>query len=546
MSTNLPITALRFAGQGLGLAGKGLMGAAALGGRTMVSPGMIGSMARWTAASMVLSSLPNPAARKQAIDKALHEANREAEREYVSLREDMKRNNQLRKREREFQSTQRIADARFLANPEERNFERRMADIDKKYDETLQKIEEVSLKRQQDLEESQRIMESRRDVSMVTRYGEGISNFGKGTYNTGVGAVQGAAGLIDLLPFGTTDLHGKNADWEKHMSAKNMTMVVPKEWTDKYGRMEDKEVSLSDNAGYKIVDGMVKAWGKTAKDLEKAQEEFQKFREGMEKNHIDAMQKQAQAQREAERRHAEMKQTMETTAKSKQLGILDIETDAVIKDAQLDAVLKSRFTSPEQKVSAKLEKEALAEQAAISLKYNDKRNEMVEVQDPATEQEKNDLHAKYQKQDDADLKDTKAKFMASRRATGQKDDDFEKSNEYKEYQERAKERDQAKQKELTGLNSRVKLAPATEQEKSELDAKYKDKDDVALQEAKEKYESTRKQNADAEMAAYMKDWKQRKAEAMKKATTGGLFGIKSSRTYGGDAGSVHIAFAREV
>jgi len=68
---NLPATALRIAGQGLGMAGKGAMGAAKFGGRTMVSPGMIGSMARWTVASMVISSLPNPAARQQAIDKAL-------------------------------------------------------------------------------------------------------------------------------------------------------------------------------------------------------------------------------------------------------------------------------------------------------------------------------------------------------------------------------------------------------------------------------------------------------------------------------------------
>jgi hypothetical protein len=186
---NLPITALKFAEQGLGLAGKGVMSAAAFGGRTMVSSGIIGSMTRWTAASMVLSSLPNPAARKQAIDKALHEANREAEREYISLREDMKRNNQLRKRQREFEFTQRVLDSNFLANPEERNFERRMAEIDKKYDETLQKIAEVSLQRQQDLEESQRIMTSRRDVGMFTRYGEDIKNFGKGVYNTGVGVV---------------------------------------------------------------------------------------------------------------------------------------------------------------------------------------------------------------------------------------------------------------------------------------------------------------------------------------------------------------------
>jgi hypothetical protein len=538
---NLPITALRFAGQGLGLAGRGAIGAAQFGGRTLVSPGMIGSMARWTAASMVLSSLPNPAARKQAIDKALHEANREAEREYLSLREDMKRNHQLRKRQREFDFTQRILDSNFLANPEERNFERRMAAIDKKYDETLQKIEEVSLQRQQDMEESQRIMESRRDVSMVTRYGDDIKNFGKGVYNTGVSAVQGTAGLIDLLLLGATNLHGKNADWEKRMSAKEMTMSIPKEWMDKYGQMENKEVNLSDNAGYKIVDGMVKAWGKTAQDLEKAQEEIRKLREGMEKNHIDAMQKQAQERMEAQRRHTQMLNAMEQAAKAKQLGILDIETDAVIQDAQLDAVLNSRFTSPEQKMYARLDKEALAEQTRLSLKYNDKRNEMVEVKEPATEREKEDLHAKYRKQDDADFQETKQKYEQNRKDNV----DFEKSDEYKDYQERAKERDNAKQKELEELDKRVKLAPATEQEKADLDAKYQEQDDAALQEAKDKYEEPRKKNADAEMAEYMQDWKRRKAEAMEKATSGGLFGIKSSRPYGGDPANVHTAFAHE-
>jgi len=236
-----------------------------------------------------------------------------------------------------------------------------------------------------------------------------------------------------------------------------------------------------------------------------------------------------------------MLQAMETAAKAKQLGILDIETDTVIKEAQLDAVINSRFASPEQKMSAKIEKEALAEQTALSLKYNDKRNEMVEVQDPATEQEKKDLNAKYQKQDDDALKEAKEKFDA----TGQKDADFEKSDEYKEYQAGAKERNKAKQQELEDLNKRVKLAPATEQEKAELDDKYKRQDDAALQEAKGQYEETRKKNVNAEMETYMQDWRQRKAEAMKKATTGGLFGIKSSRPYGGDPANVHTAFARE-
>ena len=409
---NLPITALRFAGQGLGLAGRGAMGAAQFGGRTLVSPGMVGSLARWTVGGMILSSLPNPAARKQAIDKALHEANREAEREYVSLREDMKRTHQLRKRQREFDSTQRILDSNFLANPEERNFERRMAEIGKKYDETLQKIEEVALQRQQDMEESHRIMASRRDVGMFTRYGEDIHNFGKGVYNSGVGAVQGAAGLVDLLTFGITNLHGENKDWEKRMSSQEMTMVVPKEWTDKYGRMENTEVNLSDSAGYKIVDGMVKAWGKTAQDLEKAQEEVRKLREGMERNHIDAMQKQAQERMEAQRRHTQMLHAMETASKAKQLGILDIETDAVIKEAQLDAVLGSRFASPEQKMSAKIDKEALAEQSAILLKYNAKRNEMVETDKllPVKQEDQDAVNAKYREKHRENYQQARAEY----------------------------------------------------------------------------------------------------------------------------------------
>ena len=168
-----------------------------------------------------------------------------------------------------------------------------------------------------------------------------------------------------------------------------------------------------------------------------------------------------------------MLHAMETSAKSKQLGVIDIETDTVIKEAQLDAVLGSRFASPEQKMYAKMDKEALAEQTNISLKYNEKRNEMVTVTDPATDREKEDLNVKYKKQDDADLKKTRAKFEA----TGQKDSDFEKSDDYKQYQGQAKERDKAQQNELDTLNQRVRLAPATEQEKEALDTKYQEKDD---------------------------------------------------------------------
>ena len=190
---------------------------------------------------------------------------------------------------------------------------------------------------------------------------------------------------------------------------------------------------------------------------------------------------------------------------------------------------------------AKMDKEALAEQTDILLKYNEKRNEMVEVQDLATDKEKQELNETYKKQDDADLKETKQKYEANR-----KDDvNFEKSDAYKEYQARAKEREQAQNKKLDELNKRVKLAPATEQEKIDIDEKYKRQDDTALQNAKEKYEATRKKSVDAEMAKYMEDWHKRKADAMKKATTGGLFGIKSSRPYGGDPANVHMVFARE-
>ena len=92
---------------------------------------------------MILSSIPNPAARKQAIDKALYEANREADRHYMSARENMKRNAQLAKKQREFDYTQRIADARFLANPEDRKYQQNMAMLLKKTDELHHELEAV-------------------------------------------------------------------------------------------------------------------------------------------------------------------------------------------------------------------------------------------------------------------------------------------------------------------------------------------------------------------------------------------------------------------
>ena len=98
-------------------------------------------MARWTVGGMILSSIPNPAARKQAIDKALHEASREAERHYTSVREDLKREGELRKRQREFDFTQRVACAKFSANPEDRQFEVRMAANDQ-YQSGFQRSEE--------------------------------------------------------------------------------------------------------------------------------------------------------------------------------------------------------------------------------------------------------------------------------------------------------------------------------------------------------------------------------------------------------------------
>ena len=115
---------------------------------------------------------------------------------------------------------------------------------------------------------------------------------------------------------------------------------------------------------------------------------------------------------EAQRRHTQMLQAMEQSAKAKQLGILDIETDAVIQDAQLDAVLGSRFASQEQKIYAKMDKEALAEQTGIALKYNDNRNEMVETGNvlPVKQEDQDALNAKYRDKHQENYRQAKAEY----------------------------------------------------------------------------------------------------------------------------------------
>ena len=409
---NLPITALKFAGQGLGLAGRSAIGAAQFGGRTLVSPGIIGSMARWTAASMVLSSLPNPAARKQAIDKALNEANREAERHYMSLKEDLKRQSKLAKREREFTYTQRIIDARFMANPEERNFERRLAEIDKKFGEALQKIEETSLKRQQLLEESNRIMDSRRDTTWWENTKEDWGNWGKRWYNTGINTQQGFWKTMDLGTGGFFNLAGTEAEWDKHRAGQTLTSKIPEEFMRKFGDQLNHRIELANGSVGEFRDGQRIINAKTEEDHIAILQELNKHVEKIGENQRHAEQMQAKERQETAARHARMLNAIEQSNKAKQSGFLDIQTDSVIQDAQLDAVLHSRFASPEQKMVAKMDKEALAEQTAISLKYNEKRNELVATGNllPVKQEDQDTLNAKYREKHQENYRQAKAAY----------------------------------------------------------------------------------------------------------------------------------------
>jgi hypothetical protein len=405
---NLPITALKLAGQGLGLTGKGMWSAAKTGGSLMnpkISPGLIGSMTRWTVGGMILSSIPNPAARKQAIDKALYEANREAERHYTSIKEDLKRENQLRKRQREFDFTQRVIDARFLANPEDRQFEVRMAALEKKYDENLQKIEEASVQRQQDVEEVIRIMQSRRDVGFWTRAGEGIGNFGKGVGNWGIGAAQGAAGFIDqVTSLGNyvglkgTNLHGKTADWEKRKWTKNMTMYVPdEEWTQKYGKLKDQKVTYKNGSELQIKDQKITISAKTDEDMIALTKEGNKILAGIMKNIDDAERKREQADRAIQARRNRMDYEMNQNAKTREMRSLDIRTDFDLQKTRSDWVSKSPLFSHEQKMYAAIDAQAAVKQKKLEDRLNALRTEMVETGEKTgmTSEEKAALDKKY-------------------------------------------------------------------------------------------------------------------------------------------------------
>ena len=384
--------------------------------------GMVGSIARWTVMGSILSSLPNPAARKQAIDKALYDANREAERHYMSQREDMKREAQIAKREREFSYTQRIADARFLANPEERNFERRMAEIDRKYSEVFQKIEETSLERQKGLEEANRIMDSRRNTQFWDRTSEDWSNWGNRWHNTGVNAQQGVAKFVDLITNGVTLGHGTNfagteADWDKKRAGQTLTSRIPEEWMRQFGDQLNHRFELANGSFGEFRNGQRLINAKTEEDQVAILRELNRHVEKIGEQQRHAEQVQAREQQAAEARHTRMVNAIEQSAKERQLGYMNIQTDSVIQKAQLDAVIASPFASAEQKMMARVEKGALAKQTITDHHFNLKRNEMVKTGEKTTDIEGiKQLQESHKKQEDEELQAAREKYNQSRQA----------------------------------------------------------------------------------------------------------------------------------
>jgi hypothetical protein len=295
-----------------------------------------------------------------------------------------------------------------------------MAALEKKYDESLQKIEKASVQRQQDVEEVIRIMQSRRDVNVGTRFKEGVGNLGKGVGNWGIGVAKGTAGFADAVTsLGTyvglsgTDFHGKEADWDKRRFSRNMTTFVPdEEWTQKYGKLQDQKVTYNNGSELKIKDQKITISAKTDADMLALTREGNKILEGIMKNIDDAEQKRAQTDRAAQARRSRMEYEKDQNAKTRGIRSLDIGTDYELQKAQFDWVKQSPLFSHEQKMVAAIDADAAKKQKTIQDRMNALRTEMVETGDKLgmTDEEKSDLDKKYSEKHRENYSRAKAEY----------------------------------------------------------------------------------------------------------------------------------------
>jgi hypothetical protein len=347
------------------------MGAARLGGQAMVSPGIIGSMTRWTTLSMVLSSLPNPAARKQAIDKALFDANREAQREYMSVREQFRRDAKSASIHRESDYRQRISSAQFMDDPLEKQHAKKMAGLTKTRQETEERFAKKQIKELEKSDKDWRTMMSRKDSRFLERVGEDLGNWGTGWKQWGQGLVHGAAKGIDTLTFGATGLASSEEDFAKRLGKKTQTFKL----TSPEGqRIEDFRIDNEQTGSYievkngvmtlKVIDDNETTDLLNQAQLEKSDQIIKTIEEASRKEQ-DRLHKIEEQQRKATE--------IAFRERQKDMNLQSLGTDYIIQQAQVDAVLNSPFASVEQKMMARIEQRRLARDYKIDQDYEEEK-----------------------------------------------------------------------------------------------------------------------------------------------------------------------------
>jgi len=382
--------ALGLAGRGLGMAGTAMMGTAGFAGRTLVSPGMLGSIARYSAVGMVLSSLPNPTARKQAIDRALFEANQEARNEYLQVKEKFKRDTQIAAIYRDSTYKQRIVEASFESDPTKKKHAKTMAFLNKSFEEKEEHLAKEKIDMMQKVESDWRKIASEQDKEFTERLGEGVSNWGTRWANTGRGLRHGAAQGIDALTglIGTVTLgklHGTNLaasadEHQKNLAGQTQSFNVGKD-------VKDQRIEKEDGSFIDIKNGKATvSW----KDEETRAILMEQLRELKIHTKYEEHAKKVADEREKQQKivlQEQNKARIETAERQKGMNLMSLGTDYIIQKAQLDYVRQSPFASAESKMMAAIEQERLNAETQIDKQTIAKKRELEEQDENYEEKE---------------------------------------------------------------------------------------------------------------------------------------------------------------
>jgi len=378
--------ALGLAGRGLGMAGTAAMGTAGFAGRTLVSPGMLGSIARYSAVGMVLNSLPNPAARKQAIDRALFEANQEARNEYLQVKEKFKRDAQIASIHRESTYKQRIVEASFESDPTKKKHAKTMAFLNKSFEEKEEHLAKEKIDMMQKVESDWRKIASEQDKGARERIGERVGNWGTRWANTGRGLRHGAAQGIDSLTSGLsfgllgTNLAASADEHQRNLAGQTQSFNVGKD-------VKDQRIEKEDGSFIDIKNGKATvSW----KDEETRAILMEQLRELKIHTKYEEHAKKVANEQEKQQKivlQEQNKSRIEMAERQKGMNLMSLGTDYIIQKAQLDYVRQSPFASAESKMMAVIEQERLDAETQIDAQTIAKKRELEEQDENYEEKE---------------------------------------------------------------------------------------------------------------------------------------------------------------